>query len=305
VRPSWTDSCGYGPSDANNLQDIAAYSSRGPAPGGRIKPDFVAPGTHITGTASTSPDYNGSAICDKHLPEDQTIFTASTGTSHAVPAVAGIASLASFWLAENKGIEEPSPALLRAFLAASASFLQGTGAGDTLPNNSQGFGLPNLNRAFGSRSRVIFEQGAGPIFDQSGESWKLSVRSVDGTLPVRIVLAFTDYPGAVWVTDPRVNDLDLKVTVDGKIFHGNVTEGEWSRAGGSADRVNTIEVVNLPAGETVPYEIKITAVNIAGDGVPGSGDNTDQDFALVCDNCQIDRETIYTFNFFFPILRID
>ncbi len=305
VRPSWTDSCGYGASDANNLQDIAAYSSRGPAPGGRIKPDFVAPGTHVTGTASTSAAYNGSALCDNYLPHDQTIFTASTGTSHAVPAVAGIASLASFWLAENKGIEEPSPALFRAFLAASATFLQGTGAGSDLPNNSQGFGMPDLNKAFGSRSRVIFEQGAGPIFGESGEYWKLSVRSVDSTLPVRIVLAFTDYPGAVWVADPRVNDLDLAVTVDDEIFLGNVTEGEWSRSGGSADEVNTIEVVKLPAGETAPFEIRITAVNIAGDGVPGSGDATDQDFALVCDNCQIDRETNYTYNFYFPILRID
>jgi hypothetical protein len=31
--------------------------------------------------------------------------------------------------------------------------------------------------------------------------------------------------------------------------------------------------------------ITVTAANIAGDGVPNTGDATDQDFALVCSNC--------------------
>ncbi len=118
VRPTWSDGCGLGPSDANNLQDIAIYSSRGPAPGGRVKPDLVAPGTHIAGTASTSPFYNGSGICDRYHPEAQQIFAASSGTSHSVPSVAGLASLASFRLVENYGIENPSPALLKAYLVA-------------------------------------------------------------------------------------------------------------------------------------------------------------------------------------------
>ncbi len=34
----------------------------------------------------------------------------------------------------------------------------------------------------------------------------------------------------------------------------------------------------LPAGT---YTFTVTAANIAGDGVPNSGDETDQDFALV------------------------
>ena len=301
VRPFWTDSCGYGPKDADNLQDIAGYSSQGPAPGGRIKPDFVAPGTHISGTASTSEAYNGSAICDVFFPDGQTIFTSSTGTSHAVPAVAGIASLASYWLAENEGIEEPSPALFRAFLAASARYLQGKGAGDDLPSNSQGFGLPDMNRAFGSQPRIFIDQGDAPIFNESGEFWKLSVRSIDSTLPVRVVMAFSDYPGATLVADPRVNDLDLAVTFNDQVYLGNQMDGQWSRPGGSADEANTIEAVFLPAGESAAFEIKVTAAEIAGDGVPGSGDNTDQDFALVCDNCEIDMAANYPYSYYFAI----
>jgi hypothetical protein len=114
-------------------------------------------------------------------------------------------------------------------------------------------------------------------------------------------MAFTDYPGAVWVEDPRVNDLDLAVTLNERVYLGNEMDGQWSHPGGSTDEANTIEAVFLPAGESAPFEIKITAANIAGDGVPGSGDNTDQDFALVCDNCEIDKAANYTYNYFFPI----
>ena len=32
VRPGWTDGCGAGPSDANDANDVARFSSRGPAP---------------------------------------------------------------------------------------------------------------------------------------------------------------------------------------------------------------------------------------------------------------------------------
>ena len=38
---------------------------------------------------------------------------------------------------------------------------------------------------------------------------------------------------------------------------------------------------------------------IAGDGVPGEGDMTDQDFVLVCDNCLSDtRQTTHTSTIF-------
>lgn len=301
VRPDWTDSCGYGPSAADNLQDIAIYSSRGPALGGRIKPDLVAPGTHITGTASTSPFYNGSAICDKFFPDDQSIFAASTGTSHAVPAVAGFASLATFWLDEHYGIVDPSPALLRAYLTASSRRLTGSGAEDDLPNNSQGFGLPDMSTAFDRRSRVIVEQGEGEIFDTSGQFWKLRLRPVDSTLPVRVVMAFTDYPGAVWTEDPRVNDLDLVVVKDGKRYLGNVMSGEFSRTGGTADEANTIEAVYLRAGSLATFDVIVEAANIAGDGVPGSGDKSDQDFALICDNCRRDEPSNYDYHVYYPI----
>ena len=40
----------------------------------------------------------------------------------------------------------------------------------------------------------------------------------------------------------------------------------------------------LPAGITGPVKVRVIAKNIAGDGVPGNGDVTDQDYALVVSN---------------------
>ena len=286
VRPTWTDGCLYGPEDADNAQDMAEYSSQGPAPGGRVKPDLVAPGTHVTGTASTSPFYNGTAVCDPFEPGNQQVFAASTGTSHSVPAVAGLASLATYWLGKTHGIDDPSPALLRAFLTATARYLTGLGANDTLPSNVQGFGMPDMSQAFSDNYRFALDQDQLPRFNESGETWSKEVYAFDQSQPLRIVMAFTDEPGLLTAAQPSVNNLNLVVRAGGKTYRGNQMAGQWSEPGGSADKVNTIEAVFLPPGVEGTIEISVVAANIAGNGVPGVGDSTDQDFALVCDNCR-------------------
>ena len=49
------DGCQVGNDQADNLQDIALLSSRGPTGDERIKPDVVAPGTHIQGACKAVP----------------------------------------------------------------------------------------------------------------------------------------------------------------------------------------------------------------------------------------------------------
>ena len=53
----------------------------------------------------------------------------------------------------------------------------------------------------------------------------------------------------------------------------------------SADAANNYEAIFLPAGTSGALEIRVVGFNIAGDGVPNSGDGTDQDFAVACYNC--------------------
>src|SRR5262249_20839337 len=101
--------------------------------------------------------------------------------------------------------------------------------------------------------------------------------------PFRVSLAWTDAPGPT-TGNAFVNNLDLEVTVNGTLFRGNVFSGANSVSGGVADGANNLESVFLPAGTAGSFSVTVKATNIAGDGVPGNGDATDQDFALVVYN---------------------
>lgn len=294
TRPGWTDGCGVGTAGADNANDVIDFSSRGPAPGARVKPEVIGPGTHIQSGASNYSGYNGNGVCDQYHPTGQTIFAASSGTSHSTPAMAGIGSLAYWWLEHGGagaaagtvdmigGNRAPSPAGMKAWMMAHPKYLTGVSANDTLPSNAQGYGMPNMTDMFDATPKVVLDQSE--TFDNTGETRSYTWGIVDSGKPVRIALAYTDAFGALG-TSPQVNNLDLTVVVNGQTYLGNVFTGAFSSTGGSADTKNNYEAVFLPAGTTGDVTITITATNIAGDGVPATGDATDQDFALVCSNC--------------------
>src|SRR5262249_39258710 len=101
--------------------------------------------------------------------------------------------------------------------------------------------------------------------------------------PFRVMLAWTDAPG-VSAFAPWVNDLNLEVTINGQVYRGNNFAGQVSQPGGNPETMNNVEGVWLPAGTAGSFLIRVRAVTIAGDGVPGNSDPTDQDFALVVYN---------------------
>ena len=291
-RPSdedgnWTDGCNIGPTGADDAMDVISFSSRGPAPGGRVKPEVIAPGTHIQGTASTNANYNGSSVCDMYRPSGQTTFAASSGTSHSTPAVAGVSSLYWYWLENTYGISPPSPALIKAYLMAHTTYLTGVDGNDTLPSNNQGYGMPNMSEAFDDTPRYLVNQSV--VLDNSGDTWTFDGAVADPAKPVRIVMVYTDKAGATG-TSPQVNDLNLSAEVGGSTYLGNVFSGQWSTTGGSPDSANNYEAIFLPAGTSGALHITVTGFNIADDGVPAYGDTTDQDFALVCYNCAQNRD---------------
>lgn len=282
-RPVDSDGCGVGPASANDSNDIAAFSSRGPTDDGRIKPDIVAPGTHVIGAASQDPEYDGSGVCGpKYYPSGQTLYTWSSGTSHSTPAAAGAASLLYRYYRDHYGAgAPPSPAMLKAYMINSSRYLDGIDSGDTLPSPTQGYGAVNLTPAFDDAARLTIDQNH--VFSETGGSFTVHGRIDSSTKPFRVTLAWTDAPGST-TGAAYVNNLDLKVTVEGQTYLGNVFSGGTSIAGGTADQKNNVESVFLPAGVSGAFKIDVTAPNVAGDGVPGNGDPTDQDFALVIHN---------------------
>ncbi|MBI5737925.1 MAG: S8 family serine peptidase [Mycolicibacterium neoaurum] len=293
VRDNGT-SDGCGEPAANNADDCAGFSSRGPTDDGRIKPDITAPGTHVQGPASQDPGFSGAGVCggptndfafppaDAYYPAGQTLYTWSSGTSHSCPAVAGAASLT--WNYFNTVLSPgntASPAMLKALLVNSARYLNGLSTGGNLPHNSQGWGDVNLGTLTDGAARFLVDQTV--TFGATGNDQVFTGTVADTGLPLRVTLVWTDAPGST-TGNAYVNDLNLEVTAGGVTYLGNVFSGAFSAAGGTADPRNNIEGVFLPTGTSGPVTVRIVAANVPGDGVPGNADTTDQDFALVIYN---------------------
>ena len=298
-RPEGTDSCNLdgqgsiGPDGADNALDILRYSSGGPTADGRMKPDLTAPGTHVYGAASRAPMFNGVGLCPGvpiYQPPGQQFYTWSSGTSLAAPHVTGAASLVRRYFTSHNLLGAglaPSPAMTKAFLINSATYMTGANAGGSLPGERQGYGLVNLTRATDATPRKYVDQAVR--FTESGQSYEIAGSLADRSQPLRVTLCWTDAVGAL-VGPALINDLDLEVRIgDSVIFRGNHFDGAVSVAGGDADRANNVESVIIPAG-AIPegaagnFRIVVRAANIAGDGVPGNDGMLDQDFALVVAN---------------------
>jgi hypothetical protein len=302
------DGCGTGDGEADSANDIVGFSSRGPTDDSRFKPEIVGPGTHISGMAFVTPTstgtgtavatYRADGVCagpggSNWFPLSQVWYTASSGTSHSTPALAGGAALVYQQFINNPpylangrtpaGSAPPSPALTKAYLVNSARYMTGVSANDNLPSNSQGMGMMNLGFAFDGTPRAIRDQVPGDTFTGSGQVRGFTGTIVDNTKPFRVTLAWTDAPGTT-TGNAFVNNLDLVVSAGGNSYLGNVFTGASSVTGGTADPRNNVESVFIPAGVSGPYTVTVRGVNVAGDGVPNSGTATDQDFALVAYN---------------------
>jgi subtilisin-like proprotein convertase family protein len=279
-RQTGTDGCGIGNTGADNAMDIISFSGRGPTSDARKKPEIVAPGTHIEGAASRATGYDGSGVCNQYWPTGQTLYAWSSGTSHSTPAIAGTCALIRQYYI-NTALTPPSPAMLKAEIAASATYMTGVGAGGTLWSNSQGFGRVNMARTFDGSARIRVDQTE--VLGASGATHTVTGSIVNTSLPFRVALVWTDAPGPT-TGNAYVNNLDLEVTVGATLYRGNVFSGASSISGGTADPANNTECVFLPAGTSGSFSITVRGTNIAGDGVPGNADTTDQDFALLVYN---------------------
>jgi hypothetical protein len=283
VRQTGTDGCGIANTGADNANDVISFSSRGPVNSaggdGRTKPEIMAPGTHIEAGVPQS-NYNGSSVCNQFFPAGQTLYGWSSGTSHSTPAVAGGAALV-YQDFLTKGLAAPSPAMVKAYMINAAARMTGVGANDTLPSNTQGMGRMDLGREFDGTPRMLVDQTQ--VLGSTGQTFQVTGSVANTGAPLRVSLAWTDAPGPT-TGAPYVNNLDLEVTIGGTTYKGNVFSGGNSVAGGTADARNNFESVFLPAGTAGNFTVTVRATNIAGDGVPGNADTTDQDFALVVYN---------------------
>src|SRR5215471_6994996 len=289
LRPTGTDGCNITSAGASDADSIIGFSSGGPVDDGRIKPDLVAPGTHIQGALSQDPANAGQGICGpKDYPAGQSLYTWSSGTSHSTPAVAGVAALARQYIEQYTG-HAPSPAMIKAFLINSTTYLTGAGAADNLPGRNQGWGRLNLGTALNGQPRILIDQTH--TMTSTGQDFSFKGKIVDPNRQLRVTLVWTDAPGSP-AASPIMNDLDLRVEYQGVSYLGNNFDGHSSVIGGPPDKLNNAESVWLPEGASGDFTIHVIAANLVGDGVPGNPTGVDQDFALVVCNAQSEDVSI-------------
>jgi hypothetical protein len=186
------------------------------------------------------------------------------GTSMATPLTAGAMALVREYLRKVRGQRSPSAALLKAVLVAGVVRLPGTAAAGTVCDNHQGFGRVNLDAVLvppAPAKTILVDQRRGLA---TGAVGTRKVTVLAPGQPLRIVLAYTDFPGPT-----LVNNLNLLVRGPG----GERYVGNQSAAGATAlDAANNVEVVQVDRPAAGVWTIEVVASNVP------SGP---QDYALV------------------------
>ncbi len=251
------------------MDNVADFSSRGPAEDGRIKPDVMAPGVDTWSALGGDPD----GETDEYIQH--------SGTSMATPTVAGACALVRQYYmdgwyptgtAQPANAFTPSAALVKATVINSAAEMTGIGAyemgEDWYPNNNQGWGRVTLDDSlyFSGDDRVMaaFDERTGL---STGETATYEIVVGNTLEPLEITLVWSDYPGTAISNPNLVNDLDLVVRgPDGTVYLGNNYEGcdpgESVKNPDEHDRLNNVEGVlvltDLRAGV---WTIEVTAFN--------------------------------------------
>ncbi len=300
---------------ADDSEDIASFSGRGPTDDGRIAPDLVAPGTFIlsarssVSTADLGPDgqphvgpitglYADDAdgvpthaeAVGRGLPGApffgtwnqttpaspagsgalaQANYFYNSGTSMATPITTGATALLRQYLRQQRGIANPSGALIKAMLINGAT----VPAGDSnAPNNIRGFGWLNMTNTLSPAPTG--EQGYSDDINlavATGDVRSFSVQIADTTQPFRVTLTWTDAPGS-----GLQNRLYLRVVAP----DGSITDGDLTAFPTASNNVQRVHIAAPLAGA---YTIQVHGISVTF-GIAAFLPALRQDFALAIIN---------------------
>lgn len=235
----------------DSIDDIAAFSSRGPSMTGRQKPDVVAPGTFVLSARSSQMAKNNFAW--GAFPPAKGQYMYMGGTSMATPLVAGCAALVRQYLREQVGIPAPSAALIKASLIHSAEYLNYRychASSSPFADFEQGWGRISLKSILAPSSprQVVFIDEPQSL--STGESREYTVVVTNDTVQLRATLVYTDFPD-----ENLVNNLNLLIfDPSGKYYVGNDFDGA-----GNPDTSNNVEGVFVDSPATGQWTIRVVA----------------------------------------------
>ena len=255
--------------------ELADFSSRGPASlydPQRIKPDVCAPGIYVTSTHSR---YDLDA--DHEKP-----YTVFSGTSMSSPLTAGAALLMREYLAKYERMDHPSSALLRAAFIGGAKPVKTyvTGECYMVPTNECGWGGVDVGNTLAPKGAMTLFADHVETNLVGGAEWTTTLNVTNSAVPLRIALAWTDYPAASPDVPALVNDYDLVVTDPlGRRVCCNRLDGE--------DRANPQETVFVDKPAAGVWTVTVRAYQVVVEGsvlgfycrgafAPNAGDEVQQ-----------------------------
>ena len=229
---------------AQRNNNISGFSSRGPTPDGRLKPDITGLGSGVYST--TDNPVNNS-------------YTVKSGTSMSCPGVAGgVATMYEGYRYHYNG-DDPLASTVKAILLNTALDLGNPG-----PDFTFGYGKANFYRA-----HKVIEAGTF-IVDTISSGTNTHIISVPSgnVTEVRVTLCWTDTVGNPNASKILVNDLDLEVQQGATTYQPWVLDPTWNISNLTAnavrarDSLNNVEQVTYTAVGSGDITISVDANSV-------------------------------------------
>ena len=223
--------------------NLAGYSSRGPAADGRIKPDISS--------------YGDGQIS---LAEAANTYQTFGGTSAACPGITGAYSVLVEAFRDHNGGQDPASGLLKGIMLNTADELGNPG-----PDFYYGWGRLNALRAV----RVIENNQfmADTVAHNDSVSHTITVPA--GVAEIKVMVYWNDQPGAVSSSRALVNDIDIRLETPSSgtfqpwvLDHRDFVSSLSANAVRGRDSVNNMEQVTLTNPGAGTYTLKVKGRDI-------------------------------------------
>jgi hypothetical protein len=236
---------------------LSSYSSCGPAPDGRIKPDISVPGEAIMSVQAGT--QNG--------------YVSMSGTSMSSPAVNGCIGLCRGYLRKGyypSGTATPadtwgyvSSAVLKAMILVSAD---PNVESYVVPSNYIGWGRIDLDSvlffAGDTRKLLAYDDTTGLA---TGDYVEFTFDVDDSTMPLRVAVVWTDTAAAAGANPALINNLDCRLTAPNADFYrGDLyTSGQSTpNPSGEFNTLDPEEMFRVDRPDSGRWALRVSAQNV-------------------------------------------
>ncbi|MBK8205965.1 MAG: S8 family serine peptidase [Planctomycetes bacterium] len=264
---------------AEDNEDLAGFSSCGPALDGRLTPQFCANGVGLTSSISSS----------------NTAYDSYSGTSMSGPSVCGsVVLLSQLWRREHND-QVFTPDVARAVLAQTCRDKYHPG-----PDYHYGFGIVDVQAA---ADLMLADKASGGnrIFRGTTSSGRVQEYSftVSNSDPIHMVLTWLDVWASVGATVSLVNNLDIELEDPvGGIYYpwrgvnsASTSDHTYAFTNTGANIRDNIELVHVDAPMAGNWTLRVTGTSIPAN--PQTGIPNDQTGWVVASSHEVSQQKLF------------